>query len=152
MQYPLYGTTMFPVTYRGYWSYGNALTLGVNCEGIMLIKNDDKFVLNEFPYQEVESILLDPSDSFITITLQRHLSENNHKCYVFETTQKNEIGSLIASYCPSLAGWLTESEAPQKKMKGERLRIHSNQIWCNTFDCRHYKRGSSATLPQPSQL
>ncbi|KAG5877421.1 hypothetical protein JTB14_012905 [Gonioctena quinquepunctata] len=115
MQYPLYGTTMFPVTYRGYWSYGNALTLGVNWEGIMLIKNDDKFVLNEFHYQDVESILLDPSDSFITITLQRHLNDNNHKCYVFETTQKNEIGSLIASYCPSLAGWLAESETPLKK-------------------------------------
>ncbi|CAH1102828.1 unnamed protein product [Psylliodes chrysocephalus] len=134
MQYPLYGTTMFPVTYRGYWSYGNALTLGVNCEGIMLIKNDDKFVLNEFHYQDVESILLDPSDCFITITLQRQLNDSNHKCYVFETAQKNEIGSLIASYCPSLAGWLTESEAPLKKTKSitneDRVRLYHNLVNC----------------------
>ncbi|XP_060516918.1 myosin-I heavy chain-like [Cylas formicarius] len=134
MQYPLYGTTMFPVTYRGYWSYGNALILGVNCEGIMLIKSDDKFVLNEFRYQDVESILLDPSDSFITLTLQRHIGENNHKCYVFETKQKNEIGSLIASYCPSLAGWLTESETPQKRIKSitneDRVRLYHNLVNC----------------------
>lgn len=119
MQYPLYGTTMFSVTYRGYWSYGNSLVLGVNSEGLMLIKPDDKFVLNEYRYQEVESIMLDPSDSFITITLQRHLSDNNHKCFVFETTQKNEIGSLIASYSPNLAGWITESETPAKKIKSK---------------------------------
>lgn len=121
MQYPLYGTTMFPVKYRGYWSYGNSLILGVNSEGLMLIKPDDKFVINEYRYQALESILLDPSDSFITVTLQRHLTDNNHKCYVFETTQKNEIGSLIASYCPSLAGWITEAEAPPKKLKSELL-------------------------------
>ncbi|XP_044265761.1 myosin-I heavy chain [Tribolium madens] len=134
MQYPLYGTTMFPVTYRGYWSYGNSLILGVNSEGIMLIKPDDKFVLNEYRYQEIESILLDPSDSFITITLQRHLNDNNHKCFVFETTQKNEIGSLIASYCPSLAAWLTENEAPQKRVKGitneDRVRLYHNLVNC----------------------
>jgi flagellar biosynthesis GTPase FlhF len=134
MQYPLYGSTMFPVTYRGYWSYGNSLILGVNSEGIMLIKPDDKFVLNEYRYQEIESILLDPSDSFITITLQRHLSDNNHKCFVFETTQKNEIGSLIASYCPSLAAWLTENEAPQKRVKGitneDRVRLYHNLVNC----------------------
>nr|XP_023027264.1 unconventional myosin-VIIb [Leptinotarsa decemlineata] len=134
MQYPLYGTTMFSVTYRGYWSYGNALTLGVNCEGIMLIKNDDKFILNEFHYQDVESILLDPSDSFITITLQRYLSDSNHKCYVFETAQKNEIGSLIASYWPSLARWLTESETPLKKVKSitneDRVRLYHNLVNC----------------------
>lgn len=117
MQYPLYGTTMFPVKYRGYWSYGNSLILGVNSEGLMLIKPDDKFVINEYRYQALESILLDPSDCFITVTLQRHLTENNHKCYVFETMQKNEIGSLIASYCPSLAGWITEAESPPKKLK-----------------------------------
>ncbi|KAJ3648825.1 hypothetical protein Zmor_020597 [Zophobas morio] len=134
MQYPLYGTTMFPVAYRGYWSYGNSLILGVNSEGIMLIKPDDKFVLDEYRYHEVESILLDPSDSFITISLQRHLSENNHKCFVFETTQKNEIGSLIASYCPTLAAWLTENEAPQKRVKGitneDRVRLYHNLVNC----------------------
>ena len=63
--------------------------------------------------------MLDPSDSFITITLQRHPNDNTHKCFVFETSQKGEIGSLIASYCPSLAGWLTESEAPPKKVKSK---------------------------------
>ncbi|CAH2001875.1 unnamed protein product [Acanthoscelides obtectus] len=134
MQYPLYGTTMYPVMYRGYWSYGNALTLGINCDGIMLIKNDDKFVLNEFRYHEIESILLDPSDSFITITLQRHLTDNGHKCYVFETTQKNEIGSLIASYCPSLAAWMTESEPIPKRSKAitneDRIRLYHNLVNC----------------------
>lgn len=125
---------MFPVTYRGYWSYGNNLVLGINSEGIMLIKPDDKFVLNEYRYQEVESIMLDPSDSFITITLQRHLNDNNHKCFVFETTQKNEIGSLIASYCPTLAGWITENEDPQKKVKSitneDRVRLYHNLVIC----------------------
>lgn len=132
MQYPLYGTTMFPVKYRGYWSYGNSLILGVNSEGLMLIKPDDKFVINEYRYQAVESILLDPSDSFITVTLQRHLTDNNHKCYVFETTQKNEIGSLIASYCPSLAGWITEAEAPPKKLKSKYL-LHFIGLTCIGF-------------------
>lgn len=134
MQYPLYGTTMFSVTYRGYWSYGNSLILGINNEGVMLIKPDDKFVINEYRYQEVESILIDPSDSFITLTLQRHLNESNHKCFVFETTQKNEIGSLIASYCANLAGWITENDAPPKKLKSitneDRIRLYHNLVNC----------------------
>lgn len=134
MQYPLYGTTMFQVTYRGYWSYGNTLILGINCDGLMLIKPDDKFVLNEYRYHEIESILLDPSDSFITITLIRHPNDSSNKCFVFETTQKAEIGSLIVSYCPALAGWITENEAPPKKVKPitneDRVRLYHNLVNC----------------------
>ncbi|XP_068085062.1 myosin-VIIa [Anabrus simplex] len=134
MQYPLYGTTMFHVTYRGYWSYGNSLILGVNCDGLMLIKPDDKFVLYEYRYQDVESIFLDPSDSFITINLMRQQPDNSHKCFVFETTQKNEIGSLIVSYCPALACWITESEAPVRKVKAitneDRIRLYQNLVNC----------------------
>ncbi|XP_062560255.1 unconventional myosin heavy chain 6 [Armigeres subalbatus] len=138
MQYPLYGTTMFAVSYRGYWSYGNSLILGVNCEGIILIKTDDKFVLHEFRYSDIESIMLDPSDSFITISLNRHTNTNNttdqQRCFVFETSQKNEIGSLIVSYFPALSNWITENEVPVKKSKGitneDRVRLHHNVVVC----------------------
>ncbi|XP_074104086.1 unconventional myosin 81F isoform X2 [Cotesia typhae] len=134
MQYPLYGTTMYNVTYRGYWSYGNQLILGINCDGLMLIKPEDKFVLAEYRYQDVESIMLDPSDSFITLSLLRHNPDSSHKCFVFETPQKNEIGSLIVSYCPALAGWITEKEVPAKKAKGmtneDRIRLYHNLVNC----------------------
>lgn len=130
MQYPLYGTTMYPVTYRGYWSYGNTLTLGINCDGLMLIKPDDKFVLYEYRYQDIESIFLDPTDNLITVNLMRHLPENSHKCFVFETAHKNEIGSLIVSYCPALASWIIENEAAVKKVKAitneDRIRLYHN--------------------------
>lgn len=80
----------------------------------MLIKPEDKFVMYEFRYTDVESIFLDPSDCFLTINLMRHQNDNAaaHKCFVFETQQKSEIGSLIVSYCPGLAGWIIENEAP----------------------------------------
>ncbi|EEB16327.1 myosin, putative [Pediculus humanus corporis] len=132
MQYPLYGTTMYPVTYRGYWSYGNNLILGVNCSGLMLIKPDDKFVLYEYRYQNIESIFLDPSDSFITINLMRQIPDNTHKCFVFETPYKNEIGSLIVSYCPALANWIIENEAAVRKVKAitneDRTRLYNNLV------------------------
>lgn len=136
MQYPLYGTTMFNVSYRGYWSYGNTLVLGVNCEGIVLIKPDDKFILYEFRYTEIESIMLDPSDSFITINLLRSATAppEQQRCYVFETKQKHEMGSLIVSYYPPLSNWITENENPIRKAKGitneDRVRLHHNLVVC----------------------
>ena len=55
--------------FSGYWSYGNQIVIGVHAEGILLVKPDDKAILFEFPYTEIESLLLDPSDNFITINL-----------------------------------------------------------------------------------
>ena len=36
MQYPLYGCTLFAASYRGYWSYGNQILIGVHSEGLCL--------------------------------------------------------------------------------------------------------------------
>lgn len=155
MQYPLYGTTMYPVTYRGYWSYGNTLILGVNCEGLMLIKPEDKFVIYEFRYVDIESIMLDPSDSFITITLNRNSttttsSTDQQRCFVFETLQKNEIGSLIISYFPALSNWITDKEIPDRRTKGitneDRVRLHHNAVVCR----RHLIDGEILRKPQDS--
>ena len=36
MQYPLYGCTFFAASYRGYWSYGNQILIGVHSDGLCL--------------------------------------------------------------------------------------------------------------------
>ncbi|XP_045616185.1 unconventional myosin-VIIa isoform X2 [Procambarus clarkii] len=130
MQFPLYGTTMFQVSYRGYWSYGNTLILGINCDGIAMIKPDDKFILYEYRYCDIESIFLDPSDNFITINLLRTLPDT-HKCFVFETKEKQEIGFLIASYSPLLASWIKDMDSNKKvkQITGEdRVRLYYNLV------------------------
>ena len=36
MQYPLYGSTMFDVTFKGYWPHGSNIILAINMAGILL--------------------------------------------------------------------------------------------------------------------
>ncbi|KAM7361678.1 unconventional myosin 81F isoform 2-T7 [Cochliomyia hominivorax] len=145
MQYPLYGTTMFNVIYKGFWSHGSNIIFGVNFEGIMFIQPEDKFILYQFKYSDIESIILDPSDSFITLTLNRQYVQINkpnikdsnisleaQRCFVFETPQKNEIGSLIISYYPPLSNWIMNSFEIPKKNKGttneDRARLYQNVV------------------------
>ncbi|XP_033241747.1 unconventional myosin heavy chain 6 isoform X4 [Drosophila pseudoobscura] len=144
MQYPLYGTTMYNVIYKGYWSFVNNIILGVNCDGIMFIQPEDKFIIYQFKYVDIESIMLDPSDSFITISLNRNTHQtgqqfrdgssliDSQKCFVFETLQKDEIGSLIISYCPSLSNWILNITDCSKKNKGttheDRSRLYQNVV------------------------
>ncbi|KAH8249819.1 hypothetical protein KR038_002247, partial [Drosophila bunnanda] len=146
MQYPLYGTTMYAVTYKGYWNFVNNIFLAVHCDGIMFIQPEDKFIIHQFKYIDIESIMLNPSDSFITISLNRNMHQlNKHysdriplidtqKCFVFETSQKNEIGSLIISYYPALSNWILNIAECSKKIKRttneDRLRLYQNVVTC----------------------
>ena len=99
-----------------FYILGSNIILGVNSLGILLIKPDDKFILFEFTYSEIESLLLDPSDDFITLNLARGPQERQ-RVYVFETKQKSAIGALVASYYPSIANWVREADAPKRKVK-----------------------------------
>lgn len=68
--------------------------------------------------------------------------------FVFETPQKNEIGSLIISYFPALSNWITENEVPTRRGKGitneDRVRLHHNVVVCR----RHLVDGEILRKPQ----
>jgi len=83
---------------------------------VLIIKSDDKFILFEFPYDEIESLLLDPSDNFITLNLLKTAQERQ-RVYVFETPHKVVIGSLVASYRPALANWIREADSSRRRVK-----------------------------------
>ena len=42
--YPLYGSTMFQVHYKGFWSYPNKLILAIDVEGIKFVNQKTKHV------------------------------------------------------------------------------------------------------------
>lgn len=86
-----------------------------------------------YTYNDIESLFVDSSDDFITVTLLQSPTEN-HKCLVFETEDKEEIASLIVSYSPPLSYWLGDLNRPKKKQKPityeDRLRRFQSLINC----------------------
>ncbi|ODM96275.1 Unconventional myosin-X [Orchesella cincta] len=129
--YPLYGTTMFHVVYRGYWVYGNSLVLGISADGISMIKSDDKFIMYEYAYNQIESVTIEPAEKLLTINLNRSLPPDTHKCFVFETNHTNEIGGLISSYCPALSN-KNELNKPNSNVhqltNQDRMRLYGNVL------------------------
>ncbi|XP_054169139.1 myosin-I heavy chain-like [Oppia nitens] len=112
MQYPTYGATLFPVTYKGYLSYGHNLMLGVNSEGILITNPSDKSILNAYRYCDIESLTVFPTENLLSIKLIKTLVES-HKGLIltFETNQKEEIAALVASYSPNHSNWMRQTNA-----------------------------------------
>ncbi|KAL1425279.1 hypothetical protein MTO96_019424 [Rhipicephalus appendiculatus] len=132
MQYPLYGTALFPVTCRGYLTYDHQLLLGVSCEGVLLVNADSKAILNAYRYSDLESVLVNEEDRLVTVTLSKSVPDL-HKCYLFETPQHQEVASLVASYWPPLAARMKPSY--ELSVKGrlafeDRVKLHQEVMNC----------------------
>ncbi|KAL0868999.1 hypothetical protein ABMA27_007320 [Loxostege sticticalis] len=123
MQYPLYGVTLFPVTYKGYWAHGPNVLLGVGSEGVVLVRPSDKVVLAEYPYSNIAALLMDPVDNGLTISLTHHGQHDGHRCIVLESPQKNEAAWLMAAYSPVLANGLADEPPRRAAPASERSRL-----------------------------
>ncbi|XP_028166875.1 myosin-I heavy chain [Ostrinia furnacalis] len=123
MQYPLYGVTLFPVTYKGYWAHGPNVLLGVGSEGVVLVRPADKVVLAEYPYSNIAALLMDPVDNGLTISLTHHGQHDGHRCIVLESPQKNEAAWLMAAYSPVLANGLADEPPRRAAPASERSRL-----------------------------
>ena len=123
-QFPLYGCTLFPIAHKGMWSHTSDAMLAINMDGIKFVRTRDKSVLHGFRYSEIETIIIDPNDNYVTLELKNEVV-CPQRCFMFETNQKEDIGHLIASYSPSHASWLKpEYESLKKKVSTHVLRYN----------------------------
>lgn len=97
---PLYGTATFSVTYKGYQTLDQNLMLGVNAEGLVLIRSSDRALVNAYRYGDIcnESGVTVYSDENIIQFNVKDRSDNAVKCLSFETNENEEIAMLIVSY------------------------------------------------------
>ncbi|XP_065184924.1 unconventional myosin heavy chain 6-like [Sycon ciliatum] len=111
--YPLYGSTFFPVSYKGFWSYPNNLILSVDLSGFKFVNMRSKATMADFPWTRLESVSVDHEDPVVVLNMKVRNPEEQ-KCYMFETVQKEDIANLIASYSPSHSNWSRVGEAKTK--------------------------------------
>ena len=57
-----------------------------------------------YKYEQLESVAVDIEDQAITLNMYTSAPEEQ-KCFIFETTQKEDMANLIASYSPSHSSW-----------------------------------------------
>lgn len=73
MQYPLYGTTLYPVKCRGFLTYDHQMLLGISAEGVLLVNAETKSILNAYRYNELESVRVASDEDSITFTLPKDI-------------------------------------------------------------------------------
>ncbi|KAH9515344.1 hypothetical protein Btru_014195 [Bulinus truncatus] len=134
-QFALYGCTLFPIMHKGMWSHTSESLLAINMDGVKFVRTKDKSVIHDFKYTDIESIQIDANDNYITLELYNTAQLGiAQKTFVFETSQKEDVGHLIASYSPSHASWMkSDNDSMKKQMKmsdEDKLKLYEELVRC----------------------
>ena len=113
--YPLYGSMLFPVHYKGFWPHPNRILLAVDLNGIKFVNARTKDILADYSYSQLESVGVDIVEEAVTLKM-RPKGPEDQKLFNFETSQKEDIANLIASYSPVHSNWQRVGEAKIKQV------------------------------------
>jgi len=107
-QWPFYGTTFHPPCKTvGNKRILKKVIIGVNTEGILLLKRDSKELVSTHPYTDIFSW----ASSATTFSFEfGSLDSINSQKYIFETKNGNEISAIIQTYIDILLDMLKNGE------------------------------------------
>lgn len=125
-QYPLYGSTSFDVTYKGFWAFPNRLFLCVDFQGFKLVATRNKEILAEYEYSALRSVEVNDYEDTITLNMVPG-SLGDATYFMFHCPRKDDIANLIASYSPKHRNWKQIGLAAVNKKKLGDDEIHEMQ-------------------------
>lgn len=106
---------LFPVVYKGFWSHPNNIYLAVDVSGVKFVNSRTKMILAKYSYAQLESVGVDIVEEAITFKMKEGGPEEQ-RLFNFETSQKEDIANLIASYSPVHSNWHRVGEAKIKQV------------------------------------
>jgi hypothetical protein len=113
-QWPFYGTTFYPPCKAiGNRKIPNRVTIGVNAEGILLLKPKDKELISTHPFTEICSW----ASSANTFSFEFG-SQNESTKYTFETKHGAIIAATIQTYIDILVQMLKNEESEDDEESG----------------------------------
>ena len=107
-QFPLYGCIKFFAHYKGIWLFGVEFIIALSHSSIKLISIQEKTIVVEHKYTDLEMIHIDFEQSYLTLML-RSRSQGKQKCYLFECLDVEDLAVMLEEYSPNLTTWSPDS-------------------------------------------
>ena len=82
--------------------------------GLNFVNQRSKQLMASYDYSRLDYITVDQFDPVITLYMLV-LTAEEQKSFIFETSQKEDIANLIASYSPAHSNWQRVGDTPTRK-------------------------------------
>jgi myosin-7 len=100
-QFPLYGASLYPATYKGFWAHSSNLLIAVHVEGLAWVHPKTKAIMKSYKYDQIDSWELDVGTVIFNVKPEEDSPDAELTRLEFETKQNDEIVSLIKDYSPA---------------------------------------------------